>query len=103
MSLYLHLLPKELNAYYPIALTFLCTTSVPDFCHCHGFIFSIFKHELGMKSLRLRRGSCCSPVGKAVASDTRDPQLESSHRQILFNNNCKKLYWKDEYKVKGRE
>ena len=28
-------------------------------------------------------GSGCGTVGRAVASDTRDPRLESSHRQIL--------------------
>ena len=29
-------------------------------------------------------GCGCGSVGKAVASDTRDPQLESSHRHKFF-------------------
>ena len=33
----------------------------------------------------LSRG--CSAVGKAVASDTRDPQIESQHRQQFLNIN----------------
>ena len=30
-------------------------------------------------------GSGCGSVGRAVASDTRGPQFESSHRQLLLN------------------
>ena len=37
-------------------------------------------------------GSGCGSVGRAVASDTRDPQFESSHRKAfikhLFTVNC---------------
>ena len=37
-------------------------------------------------------GSGCGSVGRAVTSDTRDPQLESSHRKAfikhLFSVNC---------------
>ena len=33
-------------------------------------------------------GSGCGLVGRAVASDARDPQLEFSHRVILFTFNC---------------
>ena len=33
-------------------------------------------------------GSGCSSVGRAVASDNRDPWFESSHRQILCTINC---------------
>ena len=34
-------------------------------------------------------GSGCGSVGRVVASNTRDPQFESSsHRQILFTINC---------------
>ena len=29
-------------------------------------------------------GSGCGSVGRAVASDTRGPQFESSHRKIKF-------------------
>ena len=35
-------------------------------------------------------GSGCDSVGKAVASDIRDPQLEASHWQILFPICCYK-------------
>ena len=30
-------------------------------------------------------GSGCDSVGRAVASDTRDPRFESSHRQKFIN------------------
>ena len=30
-------------------------------------------------------GSCCGTVGRAVASDTRGPRFESSHRQNFIN------------------
>ena len=30
-------------------------------------------------------GSGCGAVGRAVASDTRGPGFESSHRQLLLN------------------
>ena len=30
-------------------------------------------------------GSGCGAVGRAVASDTRGPRFESSHRQLLLN------------------
>ena len=32
-----------------------------------------------------RWGSGCGAVGRAVASDTRGPGFESSHRQLLLN------------------
>ena len=52
--------------------------------------------------------SGCGSVGKAVASDTRGPRFESSHRQkfIYILNICllSTAYWKDENKEKrGRE
>ena len=56
----------------------------------------------------LHWGSGCGSVGRAVASDTRGPRFESSHRQ-KFNyllNICllSTVYWKDENKEKrGRE
>ena len=34
------------------------------------------------------RESACGPVGRVVASYTRDPGLESSHWQIEFIINC---------------
>ena len=38
-------------------------------------------------------GSGCGTVGRAVASDTRDPRFESSHWQILFTiNSSQKLF-----------
>ena len=38
--------------------------------------------QLNMKNCR---GSCCGSVDSAIASDTRGPRFESSHRQLLFN------------------
>ena len=31
---------------------------------------------------------CCDSVGRAIASNSRDPWFESSHRKILFSMNC---------------
>ena len=31
-------------------------------------------------------GSCCGAVGRAVASNTRDPQFESRHRQFYLQS-----------------
>ena len=36
---------------------------------------------------RCIKGQCCGAVGKAVASDTRDPQIESRHRQQFIYSN----------------
>ena len=36
------------------------------------------------KKIKDWSGSGCGAVGRAVASDTRDQQFESGHRQILF-------------------
>ena len=33
-------------------------------------------------------GSGCGAVRGAVASNTRDPRFESSHRQIIFSTHC---------------
>ena len=53
-------------------------------------------------------GSGCGSVGRVVASDTKGPQFESSHRQkfIYLLNICllSSVYWKDENKEKrGQE
>ena len=37
-------------------------------------------------------GSGCGEVGRAVASSTRDPRFESSHRQIYLLSIVVKLY-----------
>ena len=44
----------------------------------------------------------CGSVGRAVASDTRGPRFESSHRQKFILNICflSTVYWKDENKKK---
>ena len=47
-------------------------------------------------------GSGCGSVGRAVASDTREPGFQSSRRQILLTINCR--YRKVGKKIKrGRE
>ena len=38
--------------------------------------------------MKYNLGSDCGSVGRAVSFDTRDPQFESSDRQILFTINC---------------
>ena len=46
-------------------------------------------------------GSNCGSVGRAVTSNTRGTQFESSHQQILHWTFCYcQLYWKDEKKEK---
>ena len=42
---------------------------------------------VNMKTYKVK-GSGCGPAGTVVTSDTRDPQFESSHWQILFSINC---------------
>ena len=41
-------------------------------------------------------GKDCGPVGRAVVYDTRNPQFESRHQQILFFYQLHNLSWKDE-------
>ena len=45
-------------------------------------------------------GSGGGSVGRAVASDSRGPRFESSHRQKFILNIYCQLYWKDENKEK---
>ena len=45
-------------------------------------------------------GSGCGSVCRAVASDSRGPQFESSHWQKFILNIYCQLYWKDENKEK---
>ena len=48
-------------------------------------------------------GSGCGSVGRAVASDSRGPQFESSQQQKFILNIYCQLYWKDENKEKDAE
>ena len=48
----------------------------------------------------LKAGSGGGSVGRAVASDSRGPWFESSHRQKFILNIYCQLYWKDENKEK---
>ena len=48
-------------------------------------------------------GSCSCSVGRAVASNSRGPRFESSHRQKIILNIYCLLYWKDENKEKEAE
>ena len=45
------------------------------------------KRKLQSQAFRIS-GSGCGSIGRAVASNTRDPQFESSQRQILFIISC---------------
>ena len=47
--------------------------------------------------------SGCGSVGIAVASNSRGPWFESSHRQKIIINIYSQLYWKDENKEKETE
>ena len=42
----------------------------------------------GMFNMVWPLGSDCGSVGRAVASDNRDPRFESSLQEILFTINC---------------
>ena len=45
----------------------------------------------------LQKGSGCGSVGRAVASDTKGPWVESSHQKKLYQTfDNGKLYWKEE-------
>ena len=46
------------------------------------FLYFIF---LIVNSKNVNVGSGCGSVGRAVASDTRSPRFESSHRQKIIN------------------
>ena len=70
-------------------------------------MFSLGNVSLSI-SKELTQGSGCGAVGRAVASDTRGPRFESSHRQkfICILNICflSTVCWKDENKEKrGQE
>ena len=48
-----------------------------------------WKAPLTFKTLSTKKmGSGCGAVGRAVASDARDRQVESSHRQFSMTVNC---------------
>ena len=63
---------------------------------------SLLGLKITIKNIKL--GSGCGSVGRVVASDTRGPQFESSHRQkiIYILNICllSIVYWKDDNKEK---
>ena len=50
------------------------------------------EHELPNKMPIAALGSGCGSVGRAVASDTRGPRFESSHRQKFISNIYCQLY-----------
>ena len=50
----------------------------------HAHTFSVLMQVIARTNI-LRLGSGCGAVGRAVASDTRGPGFESSHRQLLLN------------------
>ena len=45
---------------------------------------NVRKWQQKVTSKRVIKGSGCGSVGRVVASDTRGPQIESSHRQIFI-------------------
>ena len=64
-----------------------------------GFELTIFQMENG-RPLRFLTNHDCGSVGRAVASYTRGPQFESSHRQKKLLNIYSQLYRKDKIKKK---
>ena len=48
-------------------------------------------------------GSGSGSVGRVVASNSRGPRFESSHRQVFILNIYCLLYWKDEKTNRGRD
>ena len=57
--------------------------------------------ELTATNICFTLGSGCDSVGRAFASNARDPWFESSHRQILFFISCiKKCIEKTKIKKK---
>ena len=50
-----------------------------------------------------KRGSGCGSVGRVVATNSKGPQFESSHRQKYILNIYGQLYRKDENKEKEAE
>ena len=59
-----------------------------DTIHVYGVDLQVIKHLSTSLNSRLKHffeGSGCGAVGRAVASDTRGPRFESSHRQLLLN------------------
>ena len=46
----------------------------------------------------MEKGQWCGSVGRAIASNSRGPQFESSHQQTFILNIYCQLYCKDENK-----
>ena len=63
-----------------------------------GSLYSTEFLKLNVNSHNLQK---CYSVGRAVASDSRGPRFESSHRQKIILNIYCQLYWKDENKEKS--
>ena len=68
------------------------------------------KKDKVRKRQRHREGSGCGSVGRAVASDTRGPRFESSHRQNIYIEHISisilvfcQLHWKDEKRHREKD
>ena len=63
---------------------------------------NLFVNAFNVNSSFVSGGSGCGSVCRVVASDTRGPRFESSHRQTFIGHLfvCCQLYWKDENKEK---
>ena len=75
--------------YFFIAIVLISVTNLP--------YLSI---EIEWYNMMKILGCGCNSVGKAVASNSRGPQFESSHQKTFILNIYCQLYWKDENKVK---
>ena len=63
---------------------------------------SLFRFKRCVQDLTIL-GSDCGSVGSAVASDTRGPQFESSHRRIFFTERLSIANCVEKTKIKKKE
>ena len=69
-------------------------------------LYSTFEQEHLQRTEKVQQwilSSGCDSVGRVFASDTRDPDFESSHRQILLTNCIKSLFKRRKLTERGRE
>ena len=86
-------IPKICQSFGPLLLEILLPITFenrPIWPHCYSPTWALLNDKSGYES-----------AGRAVTSETRNPQLESSHWQFLLTISCiKELWWKDETKEK---
>ena len=66
-------------------------STLVHFIHFENHAFQFIPKVEFSEIHRVFSGSGCGSVGRAVSPNTRDPQVELSHQQILFAINCIKI------------